>query len=149
MNLIVTFVQFSKWNILCSGLKSTLDVEVIRLTKSCLFKRFDEGDVFESRFSFEMVGKLIDEFIKFPIILLFPKDSAMYPSATSFDFHPRCLFNVSMLAPLSTSIVAEVRRKLWPVYVAASGKSRNSAICFGVLENLFFPITCVVHLPFW
>ena len=91
MNLIVTFVQFSKWNILCSGLKSILDVEVIRLTESCLFKRFDEGDVLESRFSFEHVGKLIDEFIKFPIILLFPKDSAMYPSATSFDFHAPCL----------------------------------------------------------
>ena len=51
----------------------------------------------ESRFSFELVGKLIDEFIKFPIILLFPKDSAMYSSATSFDFHPPCLLFPSWL----------------------------------------------------
>lgn len=104
--------QFSKWNNFCFGLKSTLEEEVIIVNESFLLKRFDD-DPSESRFLFEFDGNFGKDFIRSPIIFLFPKDSAMYDSAKVHDFQSDdAPYDVCILAPLSTSIVLEVRRKL-------------------------------------
>lgn len=64
--------------------------------------------------------KFIDLVIMWLILRLFPIESSIYPSATASDRHPPCLFIVVMLAPESARSVADVLRKVCPVYESAS-----------------------------
>lgn len=55
----------------------------------------------------------------------------------------------SKLPPPSTSKVADVLRRLCPVYNSGFESFRYFAISFPISPILLIPILCIVHFPFW
>lgn len=66
--------------------------------------------------------------------------SRMYPSITVVDFHWPCLFRFSMDTPESARTVADVARKLWPVYSSGFSRFKKEATMNGIVLIVFIPI---------
>lgn len=98
---------------------------------------------------FEVVAPLsIAELIFVEVSVLLRMELSTYPSATADERHPPCLFRAIRSPPASTRMVADERRKQWPVYCFASGNPRYSAISRGTLPILLIPTHCLVHFAF-
>ncbi len=66
-----------------------------------------------------------------PTRFLYVTESSIYYSAIELDFHPPCLFSVSMVAPVLATTVADVRRNACPfkVKIVYINKTQLILIC--------------------